>query len=124
MNKKRLVPILERGERKLHKIRNQQNLRYTVLAIGVDEEDNVVVIKTNINSNSCRPFKHHAEMRVWNSPRGYKVRKIYLMRLTVGGRIGPIHPCQGCKKVLEKVGVEVVPVEMETAAQILDREVL
>lgn len=80
------------------------NLRYRVVAAGVDSKGNIISIKTNQPRLKSQGF--HAEERLmFSSPRS--LVKIMILRIGANGELRPIDPCERCLRLATKRGVTI-----------------
>lgn len=87
--------------RMLH-VAQRVNLRFKVVAAGIDHRGKVIAIATNAPRLQRRSW--HAEERVMhNSPRS--LAKVVIARVGKTGRWLPIDPCAVCKELARKRGV-------------------
>lgn len=80
------------------------NLRYRVVAAGIDSKGNIISIKTNQPRLKSQGF--HAEERLmFSSPRS--LVKIIILRIGVKGELRPIDACSRCLRLATKRGVTI-----------------
>lgn len=80
------------------------NLRYRVVAAGVDKHGNIISIKTNQPRLKSQGF--HAEERLmFSSPKS--LVKIMILRIGAKGELRPIDPCSRCSRLAQKRGVTI-----------------
>ena len=82
---------------------------FKVSAIGLDKKGNVLGVVTNAKRLDRYGGGIHAEMNLLHRY-GDHVKTIIICRVGGSGNILPIHPCERCKKVLDKLGIKVLRV--------------
>lgn len=80
------------------------NLRYRVIACGIDNRGRIISISTNAPRLPLQGY--HAEERVmFSSPKS--LSRILILRVGAMGQRLPIDPCERCKRLAEKRGVKI-----------------
>ena len=88
---------------------SQSPSKYKISAIGLDFKGNIVGSAFNSLRFNCYGGGIHAEMALL-SRYGSHIKTIILCRVGRTGLVLPIHPCEKCQKILDKMGVKVVTI--------------
>ncbi len=81
-------------------------VRHRVVAVGLDNNNNIISISTNKPRLKSRGY--HAEERIiFNSPRS--LRRILIIRVNKVGKLLPIHPCSNCFQLANKRNIDIIP---------------
>jgi cytidine deaminase len=81
-------------------------IKYRVAAIGFNKKGEVLgIVQNTTGIHLERQF--HAEERLMT--RYTDLRKILILRIGIGGKLRPIHPCNVCAKMAEKRGIKINP---------------
>lgn len=84
------------------------NLRYRVVAAGIDNRNRIISLATNSPRLPNRGY--HAEERViFSSPKS--LRRILILRVNNRGQMLPIDPCFKCQSLADKRGVTIESVK-------------
>jgi cytidine deaminase len=88
----------------------QSTCNYLVSAIGLNSHGDI--IGTSVNKHHiCRYGGGlHAETELIKK-HGRKIRTIILCRVNNSGDILPIHPCDTCQKILDRMNINVVTIK-------------
>lgn len=96
-----LIRSINKG-RKLNK-----DLTHRVLAIGFNNKNDMIGIKTNsFGLSVAKGSGKHAERELIKRY-GKKISKIVILRVGRSGAILPIEPCKICTKVANKLGIKI-----------------
>lgn len=79
--------------------------RYRVAAVGFDNRNRIIGIRTNSPRLSTRGW-HAEEALIFTSPRS--LRRIEIIRVGARGELLPIDPCPHCLKIAQERGVQIV----------------
>lgn len=80
------------------------DLRYRVVAAGIDHRGRIIGIRTN-GPRLVRRGWHAEERLLHTSPP--TLRRILLARVGADGRLLPIEPCEVCAKLARRRGVRI-----------------
>lgn len=84
-----------------------KDLSHRVLAIGFNDKNDMIGIKTNgFGLSNSRGSGKHAERELIKRY-GKKISKIVILRIGRAGAILPIDPCETCSKVANKLGIKI-----------------
>ena len=101
--------ILERLKNKASQIQTC----YRISAIAFSKKgDKIGMVTNKVREDGRNPGRGsgiHAERRLIGKY-GTRIKTIVIMRIGHGGDILPIHPCQVCQKVANKMGIKIVSV--------------
>ena len=78
--------------------------KHKVAALGFDRHGRIINCKFNRPRFGRKGGGVHAELE---AIKDLRVRKVIICRINGTGKILPLHPCATCKKVLEKLGIEI-----------------
>lgn len=81
-------------------------IKYRVAAIGLNKKGEVLGIVHSIKGVHLKRSFHAEERLMTRYP---KVKKILIIRIGIGGKLRPIHPCSVCSKMAKKRGVVIIP---------------
>ena len=98
--------IIDKAKKKAQ----QSICKHRVSATGFDKSGNVLGSAINRPHLSKIGGGIHAEISLLRRIDVKKLHSILLCRVGKGGNLLPIHPCENCKKVLDKLGVFVYSV--------------
>lgn len=90
----------------------QSSCYFYVAVMGFDKNFNYVGSATNKPRFHRENGGIHAEINLLKKY-GPRIKHILLCRVGKSGKFRPIHPCENCRKVLEKNNVKVITVESE-----------
>ena len=107
--------IIPRMKSKVSK--NRENIKYKIAAIAFTKKGNFIDIKYNSFREGLSNRKGaglHAE-RDLIAKYGKMIDTIYILRVggSHSGNILPIHPCEICAKVANKLGIKIIPLHEE-----------
>lgn len=83
----------------------QTTCRYKVVAVGFNAKGDCVGIACNARGIDRQGGSIHAEIGLLK--RFKSIRNIVLIRTNSFGKLLPIEPCNTCRKILDKKGIEV-----------------
>ena len=95
-------------ERSINKgVKLNKDLSHRVLAIGFNDKNDMIGIKSNgFGLSNSKGSGKHAERELIKRY-GRKISKIVIIRIGRGGAILPIDPCETCLKVANKLGIKI-----------------
>jgi len=97
--------IFQRAIRKA----GQSSCTHKISAIGLDKHGNYLDSAVNGRRMFHRGGGIHAEMALIRKA-GPKLRTVILCRVNESGECLPIHPCNACQKLIDKLGLKVVTI--------------
>ena len=104
-NIKEIIPrVIKKAE--------QSSCRFRVAAIGIDFRGRVIGVKHNQPSYK-KNRGLHAEANLMRSVPSKSLSTIVIVRIGAGGAIRPIKPCDACRAMADKIGVNIRTVEEE-----------
>lgn len=80
-------------------------LRYRVVAVGLDRNDNIIRLATNLPLYADRRQRHAEERVIHESPRS--LSRVLIARVGRRGTFLPIHPCAACARLAARRGVKI-----------------
>ena len=81
--------------------------RSRISALGFNRQGVCVLAKTNKPRFSRPGGGMHAEKLIMLQAKKKGIIKILICRIGLGGDIRPIHPCKGCQKLADKLGITI-----------------
>jgi cytidine deaminase len=88
----------------------QSSCNYKVSAIGLNIKGDI--IGTAVNQHRINRYGGglHAEINLIKKY-GKKIKTIIICRVNKGGDILPIHPCDTCKKILDRMNIDIITIK-------------
>ena len=84
---------------------SQSLCRYKVSAIGLNRKGDIVVTAINKPRFYSHHGGQHAEMEIIRKKKG--VTSIIICRVNKSGDLLPIHPCNKCKEMAERLNIKI-----------------
>ena len=82
----------------------------SVAAIAISKKGNVLGTSSNLPSNVPGIRYKHAE-GILIGRYGKSISKIFILRIGRGGNLLPIEPCEQCRKLALRMGIEISTIE-------------
>ena len=84
-----------------------------ISALGFNKKGECVAVSNNMPRFCRKGGGIHAERLIMQEARHKGIVRILICRIGKGGELRPIHPCEDCQKIADKLGIviDTVPVE-------------
>ena len=98
---------------KLKQIAEKSACQMRIAALGFNKKGECIVTSTNKTRFSRKGGGIHAEKVIMREARQKGIVRILICRIGKGGDLRPIHPCEDCQKIANKLGIiiDTVPAE-------------
>jgi tRNA(Arg) A34 adenosine deaminase TadA len=88
----------------------QSDCNYRVSCIGLNSHGDVIGSSVNKHKDNGKGKGLHAEVELIKKF-GRKIRTIIICRCNSQGIILPIHPCDTCKKILDRMNIDIITIK-------------
>lgn len=88
----------------------QSSCRFRVSAVAISRSGDVLGFYKNQHRISSKGQSTHAEIAAIKSL-GRKIKTLIICRVGNNGALLPIHPCETCKKIAARYGIEIKTIE-------------